>query len=237
MNAPDSKRTLCTRAPAHPDAPGAPVHPSISLKHDVRHFDRLVASPGQRRGHFDAGERAHFMKDRRSPRGEEPFDGIEVAIGGRLMDAEAERLRDRRADAGEHHLRAGDLGPDRAGVRLAPRLRVDERGVAVTLGGFEAPRQRGVGENGAHGVRHVTLRARRRRDSCRAIFLETEPGVHTGCSDSAPGRGPGHHSIPLNCSKLWPLAMKTSAPMNSATLNTTATLTIAMPVARRECSR
>ncbi len=29
--------------------------------------------------------------------------------------------------------------------------------------------------------------------------------------------------IPLNCSKFWPLAMKINAPMNSATLNTTAT--------------
>ena len=45
------------------------------------------------------------------------------------------------------------------------------------------------------------------------------------------------YSIPLNCSKLWPLAMKISAPTKSATLNTTATLTIAMPMARRECRR
>ena len=57
------------------------------------------------------------------------------------MHPEAERLRDRRADAGEHHRgAAGDL-PDGAGCRIEARLRVDKRRIAATLGLLEAPRQ------------------------------------------------------------------------------------------------
>ncbi len=52
----------------------------------------------------------------------------------------------------------------------------------------------------------------------------------------APVHDDGDHSIPLNCSNVWPLSRNTSEAMNSPTFKTTATLTMAQPSTRWECS-
>jgi hypothetical protein len=105
--------------------------------------------------------RADLVQHRRATRGEEALDGVEIALARTLVHAEAERLRDRRADARKHHQRTGDRGPHGARVRLAACLRIDEGGVAVPLGGFEAARERKIRERNRHRVwMHVTPRGR-----------------------------------------------------------------------------
>ena len=99
---------------------------------------------------FGAGVRADLVEHRRTARGEEALDSGEILIAGPLVEAEAERLRNRRADARKHHQRAGNRSPDRARVRLAARLRIDERRVAVAFGCFKASRERRVREHGTH---------------------------------------------------------------------------------------
>jgi hypothetical protein len=74
------------------------------------------------------------------------------------MDAEPERLRDHGADAGEHRRCAADHRPDGAGGRIDARLRVDERGVAATFGGFEPAGQGDVRKNGMHREADMLLR-------------------------------------------------------------------------------
>jgi hypothetical protein len=112
-----------------------------------RQFDRHVTAARQRRVDVDARERADLVIDRRAARSKKVLDGVELFFGERQVNAEPERLRDRRADAGEHRKRAADRRPDCAGRRIGARLRIDERGVAAPFGPLQAAGQRDVGKN------------------------------------------------------------------------------------------
>ena len=86
------------------------------------------------------------MVRRRTALEEEPLEPIEVVGRRRLEHPEPERLRHRRGGTVVHRVRAADVDPARAAVRVEAGTQLDEPGVARRLRTLQTPRQREIRE-------------------------------------------------------------------------------------------
>jgi len=85
--------------------------PTDREKHDAGELYRFVAPAGQQRQQRLVRQRADFVQHGGSAIAKECFEPVEVGIGGRLKNAEAERLRDRGFVAVIHGVGAGHFDP------------------------------------------------------------------------------------------------------------------------------
>ena len=136
----------------------------------ARQLHRLVAAARQRSKHIDAGQRTHFVRHRRSARAEEALDRVEIACrrAARCMPSPNVCVigEPTPANIAEVPPTVFQIAP---GVRIDPRLRVDERGIAASLGPLEAARQARSAKTLIHREAHML--------PCRAMTMTRREAI------------------------------------------------------------
>ena len=87
------------------------------------------------------------MTDRRAPIPKKLFEPLELHVGNGVKQTEAEGLRQRRGNAVEHRICAGDIDPRGTAVREHTRAGLDEVHIALRLCAFQPPCQHDIGQD------------------------------------------------------------------------------------------